>query len=248
MASLIAAMLAAACAGDGAGPTAGLSIDAPAAGGSAGLLTGATNAKASFNPFEMPGGGPPPSRDVIVNPTLSEVLKTGALPERSLGQATAPVTLVKYASMTCPYCRKFQAEVFPELKRTYIDTGKVRFIAREFPLDDLALAAFMVARCVPDDKYFDMLSLLYEQQRTWAGQNARDELLKLAKLAGLSEAQFDECLKNEDLAKGILDIRKDGADKYGVNATPTFYINGKKMEGERDIEGFRKAIDEAMSS
>ena len=179
---------------------------------------------------------------------MDEFMKAPRIGDKILGAEDAKVTIVEYASATCPHCAAFHANVYPELKKEFIDTGKVRFIAREFPLDDLALAAFMVARCVPDDKYFDMLSLLYEQQRTWAGQNARDELLKLAKLAGLSEAQFDECLKNEDLAKGILDIRKDGADKYGVNATPTFYINGKKMEGERDIEGFRKAIDEAMSS
>ncbi len=179
---------------------------------------------------------------------MEEFMKAPRIGDKILGSEDAKVTIVEYASATCPHCAAFHANVYPQLKKEFIDTGKVRFIAREFPLDDLALAAFMVARCVPDDKYFDMLSLLYEQQRTWAGQNARDELLKLAKLAGLSEAQFDECLKNEDLAKGILDIRKDGADKYGVNATPTFYINGKKMEGERDIEGFRKAIDEAMSS
>ena len=179
---------------------------------------------------------------------MEDFMKAPRIGDKILGSEDAKVTIVEYASATCPHCAAFHTKVYPELKKEFIDTGKVRFIAREFPLDDLALAAFMVARCVPDDKYFDMLSMLYEQQRTWAGQNARDELLKLAKLAGLSEAQFDECLKNEDLAKGILDIRKDGADKYGVNATPTFYINGKKMEGERDIEGFRKAIDEAMSS
>ena len=168
--------------------------------------------------------------------------------DKALGPADAKVVIVEYASATCPHCARFHTTVFPDLKKEFIDTGKVRFIAREFPLDDLALAAFMVARCVPDDKYFDMLSLLYEQQQTWAGQNARDELLKMAKLAGLGEAQFDECLKNEDLAKGILEIRKEGADKYGVNSTPTLYLNGKKMEGERDIEGFRKAIGEALGS
>jgi protein-disulfide isomerase len=175
-------------------------------------------------------------------------MKAPRIGDKTLGPEDAKVTIVEYASATCPHCARFHTTVFPELKKEFIDTGKIRFIAREFPLDDLALAAFMVARCVPDDKYFDMLSLLYEKQQTWAGQNARDELLKMAKLAGLGEAQFDECLKNEDLAKGILEIRKDGADKYGVNATPTFYINGKKMEGERDIEGFRKAIGEALES
>lgn len=179
---------------------------------------------------------------------MEEFMKAPSIGDKVLGSEDAKVTIVEYASATCPHCAAFHTKVYPELKKEFIDTGKVRFIAREFPLDDLALAAFMVARCVPDDKYFDMLSMLYEQQRTWAGQNARDELLKLAKLAGLSEAQFDECLKNEDLAKGILEIRKAGAEKFGVDATPTLYINGKKMEGERDIEALRKAINEAMGA
>ncbi len=168
--------------------------------------------------------------------------------DKSLGPDDAKVIVVEYASATCPHCAAFHTTVFKELKTEFIDTGKIKFISREFPLDDLALAGFMVARCVPDDKYFGMLDLIYEQQRTWAGQNARAELLKMAKLAGLSEADFDSCLKNEELAKGILAIRKAGAEKFDVKATPTFYVNGKKMEDSRDIAGFRKAIEAAASS
>ncbi|WP_108879650.1 thioredoxin domain-containing protein [Anderseniella sp. Alg231-50] len=171
-----------------------------------------------------------------------------AIGDKTLGPDDASVIVVEYASATCPHCAAFHNGTFKELKSEFIDTGKIKFISREFPLDDLALAGFMVARCVPDDKYFGMLDLIYEQQRTWAGQNARTELLKMAKLAGLSEADFDACLKNEDLAKGILAIRKDGAEKFDVKATPTFYVNGKKLEGNRDIAGFRKAIEAAASS
>ena len=168
--------------------------------------------------------------------------------DKTLGPDDASVIVVEYASATCPHCAAFHTTVFKELKTEFIDTGKIKFISREFPLDDLALAGFMIARCVPDDKYFGMLDLIYEQQRIWAGQNARAELLKMAKLAGLSEADFDGCLKNEELAKGILAIRKDGAEKFDVKATPTFYVNGKKLEGDRDIAGFRKAIEAAASS
>lgn len=171
-----------------------------------------------------------------------------AIGDKTLGPDDAKVIIVEYASATCSHCAAFHNSVFKELKSEFIDTGKIKFISREFPLDDLALAGFMVARCVPDDKYFGMLDLIYEQQKTWAGQNARTELLKMAKLAGLSEAEFDACLKNEELAKGILAIRKDGAEKFDVQATPTFYVNGKKMEGDRDIAGFRKAIEAAASS
>ena len=179
---------------------------------------------------------------------MDEFMKEPAIGDKAIGPADAKVTIVEYASATCPHCATFHNEVYPTLKNEFIDTGKVRFIAREFPLDDLALAAFMVARCVPDDKYFPMLSMLYENQKTWASQNARDELLKLAKLAGLSEADFDKCLKNEELAKGILAIREDGSAKYGVDATPTIYVNGKKLEGERNMETLRKAIEEAAGA
>ncbi|MDX1717735.1 MAG: DsbA family protein [Anderseniella sp.] len=179
---------------------------------------------------------------------VEEFHKAPEIGDKTLGPADAKVTIVEYASATCPHCATFHTTTFQEVKKEFIDTGKVRFISREFPLDDLALAAFMIARCVPDDKYFPMLDTIYETQKTWAGQNARTELLKMAKLAGLSEADFDKCLKDEALAKGILAIREDGAKKYGVDATPTLYINGKKMEGERDIEAFRKAIEEAGAS
>lgn len=179
---------------------------------------------------------------------VDEFHKAPEIGDKTLGPADAKVTIVEYASATCPHCATFHTTTFQEVKKEFIDTGKVRFISREFPLDDLALAAFMIARCVPDDKYFPMLDTIYDTQKTWAGQNARTELLKMTKLAGLSEADFDKCLKDEALAKGILAIREDGAKKYGVDATPTLYINGKKMEGERDIEAFRKAIEEAGAS
>ncbi len=247
MAALIAAMLAAACAGDGAGPTAGLSIDAPAAGGSAGLLTGATNAKASFNPFEMPGGGPPPSRDVIVNPTLSEVLKTGALPERSLGQATAPVTLVKYASMTCPYCRKFQAEVFPELKRTYIDTGKVRFILREFPIGKQSGLATIALRCAPADKHFALYDKLMAQQPSWVSQEVRpDPIFKVAAQVGVTRAQFDACRNDAKLAQDLAWV-KDRGRTLGIIGTPNFFLNGRLIKTTLDWPGLKAQIDAELA-
>ncbi len=180
--------------------------------------------------------------------SAAEMHATPALGDKTLGPDDAKVIVVEYASATCPHCAAFHTGTFKELKSEFIDTGKIKFISREFPLDDLALAAFMVARCVPDDKYFGMLDLIYEQQKTWAGPNARAELLKMAKLAGLGEAEFDACLKNEDLAKGILAIRKDGAEKFDVQATPTFYVNGVKLEGSNNIANFREAIEAAASS
>ena len=180
----------------------------------------------------------------------AELMEPPALGERALGPPDAEVTIVEYASATCPHCARFHAETFPTLKKEFIDTGKVRFVFREFPFDDLALAAFMLARCAPEDKYFVMLEVLFEQQDTWAdhNRNAREELFKIAQLAGFTSESFDTCLKNEPVAKGILDIQKRGETDFAVHATPTFFVNGKRLSGGQDIEAFRKAIGEALAS
>jgi protein-disulfide isomerase len=176
---------------------------------------------------------------------LSTLLEPPALGDRVLGRTDAPVTIVEYASATCPHCAAFHKDVFPQLKTEFIDTGKVRFIFREFPFDDLALAAFMLARCAPPDKYFPMIDVLFEQQKVWASKDARTELGKIAQLAGIGQDGFDKCLKNEDIAKGIMAIRDKAANTFGVAATPTFFVNGKELRGEHSIDQFRKMISEA---
>jgi protein-disulfide isomerase len=178
---------------------------------------------------------------------LSTLLEPPALGDKILGKSDAPVTIVEYASATCPHCAAFHKDVFPQLKSEFIDTGKVKFIFREFPFDDLALAAFMLARCAPPEKYFPMLDVLFEQQQQWASKDARAELGKIAQLAGIGEDGFDKCLKNEELAKGIMAIRDKAANSYGVEATPTFFVNGKQIRGEHSIDQFRKLISEAAS-
>lgn len=176
---------------------------------------------------------------------LSDLNQAPELGEMVLGEADAPVTIIEYASATCPHCANFHSGAFPQLKSEFIDTGKVRFIFREFPFDDLALAAFMLARCAPADKYFAMLDILFEQQATWTRNNPKGELFKIAKLAGFTEESFEACLKNEDIAKGILAIREKAAKSYGVDSTPTFFINGEELKGNADIETFRKKIEAA---
>ncbi len=165
--------------------------------------------------------------------------------DRVLGKADAPVTIVEYASATCPHCANFHKGTFVQLKKDYIDTGKVRFIFREFPFDDLALAAFMLARCAPEEKYFPMLDVIFERHEIWT-RNPREELLKIAKLAGFTEETFGKCLKNEEIAKGISDIRDTGNKEFGVNSTPTFFVNGTELAGNQPIEEFKKLIDAAM--
>ncbi|HEY7750537.1 MAG TPA: DsbA family protein [Aestuariivirgaceae bacterium] len=177
----------------------------------------------------------------------AELLKPPTLGERSLGAADAKVTIVEYASSTCPHCAKFYVDNFEALKKDYIDTGKVRFIFREFPLNDVDLAAFMLARCAPEDKYFPLIHIYFEQQQTWTKGNPRDELFKIAKLAGFTQESFDVCLKDEKIAKGLLENR-DQAEKLGVESTPTFFINGEILRGAESIEEFRKLIDAALAA
>ena len=155
------------------------------------------------------------------------------------------MTVIEYASASCPHCANFYKTTFQDLKKEYIDTGKIRFIFREFPHNQPALAAFMLARCAPKDKFFPMVDMYFEQQDKWL-QAPRDELFKIAQLAGFTQESFDACLKNEEVAKGIISVR-DQAEGFGVESIPTFFINGEKLKGEKSIEEFRKIIDPLLA-
>jgi protein-disulfide isomerase len=165
---------------------------------------------------------------------MAKLLEPGALPEQALGSEDAPVTIVEYASMTCSHCATFHVRTYPALKEKYIDTGQVRLIMREFPFDPRAEAGFMLARCA-DDKYFAMVDVLFKQQNNWAPvQDARTALFNIAKLAGFSQESFEACLTNQQLLDDVRTVRARGAE-FGVNATPTFFINGKKYSGAMSI-------------
>ena len=153
----------------------------------------------------------------------------------------AKVTIIEYASATCPHCAAFHKGAYKALKTDYIDTNKIRFVFREFPLNDAALAAFMVARAAPKEKYFPLIDVFFETLETWA-QNPAKGLLDIAKQAGFSQADFDATLKNEVLAKSILEIREKGS-KFGVQGTPAFFINGELYDGDRTFEAFKAVID-----
>jgi protein-disulfide isomerase len=177
-------------------------------------------------------------------PAAEELMKAGPLGEVAQGSAEAPVTVIEYASMTCSHCAHFAVTVYPELKSRYIDTGKVRYILREFPLDPLAAAGFMLARCAGDAKYFDIVDLLFHQQADWAFvKKPLPALLNLAKQAGFTQQSFDECLANQKVLDGIDWVRQRGAEKFGVNSTPTFFINGKIQRGAMPIDELAKLID-----
>ncbi|MCA0056111.1 MULTISPECIES: DsbA family protein [unclassified Mesorhizobium] len=174
---------------------------------------------------------------------MAELLKPGALPDKQLGKDDAKVTIVEYASMTCPHCAHFAETTFPELKKKYIDTGKARYILREFPFDPSAEAGFMLARCAKDN-YFPMVDVLFKQQANWVGvSNTKDALLQISKLAGFTQESFEACLTDQKLLDDVRAVQKRGADEFKVDSTPTFFINGKTYKGAMSIEEMSAIID-----
>ena len=198
-------------------------------GAAMGLTAGAV---AFFEPAPVFAQAPVPSATV---PT-TDLMAPGALPDLWMGSADAPITMIEYASMTCPHCAAFEAETFPALKSKYIDTGKVRFVLREFPFDPYATAAFMLARCAGADKRDAMVQLLFAQQKNWAyADQPLAGLTNVVKQTGMTQDQFNTCLRDRALYDQVNAIRDTAANKFGVDATPTFFVNGKKIEGEMSI-------------
>ena len=182
----------------------------------------------------------------FADPTQEELMRAGPLPDIVLGKADAPVTVVEYASMTCPHCAHFSKTTFPDLKSKYIDTGKVRFVFREFPLDELAAAAAMLARCIDKqngEKAMAVIEVLFNSQDKWAGRNPLPQLQQITKQAGLSQQAFDECLKDQTLYNNILAMRERASKEYKVESTPTLFVNGKMIKGGVGIEELDKTIE-----
>ena len=194
-----------------------------------------------------------PTAALAQNPSTQELAMPGPLPEMAIGDANAPVTIIEYASMTCSHCAHFHETTYPELKKRYIDTGKVRFIFREFPLDDLAAAGFMLARCaVKDapnsDKYFGVVDLLFSTQKNWTVNPPLPPLFNIVKQTGFTQETFDACLANRQLFAEVKQTRDRGAQKLGVASTPTFFINGKKLPGALTIDQIEKEIQPYLKS
>lgn len=176
----------------------------------------------------------------------AELLQPNPLGEMVMGNEKAPVTVIEYASMTCGHCAHFAVATFPEFKKRYIDAGKVRYILREFPLDPLAAAGFMLARCAGKDdsaRYFALVDTLFHQQNVWVVQKPLEPLKTIAKQAGLSEQAFDQCLANQQMLDKMEEVRRRASEKLGVTSTPTFFINGEKKTGDLTIDDLTKAIE-----
>ena len=181
-------------------------------------------------------------------PSTAELMETGVLPDQILGKEDAPVTVIEYASMTCGHCAMFHTNTYPEFKKRYVDTGKAKYILREFPLDPLAAGAFMLARCAGKDRYFPLVETLFQQQRNWVVQKPIEPLFAIAKQAGFTQQSFDACLQDQKMLDAIEWVRARGADKFKVDSTPTFFINGKIFKGALSIEDMAKAIDPLLKS
>jgi protein-disulfide isomerase len=154
------------------------------------------------------------------------------------------VTIIEYASLTCSHCAHFATTTFPDLKTRYIDTGKVRFVLREFPLDALAAAAFMLARCSGEGKYHSVTETLFQKQREWAVRDPIKPLMAVTQqAAGLSEQSFHACLQNRELLGQLQEGYKRAATKFGVNSTPTFFINGTTHRGALSIDELASLIE-----
>jgi protein-disulfide isomerase len=183
--------------------------------------------------------------------SASDVAKPMSLPDMALGPANASVTITEYASMTCPHCAAFNEAVFPKIKSEYIDSGKVRYVFREFPLDIKAAAGSMLARCIAKDdsaKYFTVIDLLFKQQNDWVLKNTTETLTRIGKQAGLSQQAVEDCLKDQALLDKIAADQKYASEVLKVDSTPTFFINGERIKGETSFEEFDKRIKSLLKS
>ena len=179
------------------------------------------------------------------HPLLAEAQTVLALTkdDRILGNPGAPITIIEYASLTCPHCAHFMNEVLPELKKKWIDTGKAKLVLRDYPLDEPALRAAMIARCAPPDRFYAYVDTLFAAQEKWVmAKDYREALARLVKIGGMSKDEFDNCLKNTALENKIVEGRLVASKELDVNSTPTFFINGTKFAGAPTVEEFDKAL------
>jgi len=170
-----------------------------------------------------------------------------SLEELTLGDPNAPITIIEYASMTCSHCAEFHNKTYPELKKNHIDTGEVRFIFREFPLDKLAMATSMLARCVDNEISMAFIEVLFKNRDRWISENALNELKNFSKQAGLDSNEFDACLNNQQLLDDLIAGKEKAIQDYKINSTPSFIINGEVISGNKPYSFFKSEIEQILS-
>lgn len=210
------------------------------AGGSAGYWFLAKNgASAGPAPIAAPASPAPASQP--------QVAQAGAMPEIAaddmvLGSPDAKVTIVEYASLTCPHCQRFHLDTLPKIKSEFIDTGKVKLVYRDFPFDEAGLRAAMMARCGGKEKFYGYIGVLFQSLDQWSREKDwKAALARIGKLGGMSQEAFDKCLADKTLETAILNKRLEGA-KFGVESTPTFFINGEKLAGAYPFDQYAQII------
>lgn len=192
------------------------------------------------------GGGEAAGNGEVIDASVE-----GALAEMVIGSPDAPVTVIEYASVTCPHCATFHEQVFPSIKEKYIDTGKVKFVFREFPTApaELSVVGSMLARCAADkggeEAYFLVLGSLFKTQQNWIYGDTRNELMKIGAQAGLDQQAFDDCVRRQELIDLINENVSEGRDRYNVNSTPSFVVNGT-LRNFSTVDSMSTALDEAI--
>jgi protein-disulfide isomerase len=195
-----------------------------------------------FGLFFMPAGGSTAAGPQPVVADAQAVLQI-TQDDRVLGNPGAPITIIEYASLTCPHCAHFATDVLPELKREWIDTGKAKLVLRDFPLDGPALRAAMIARCAPPDRFYAFAETFFASQDKWAvSKDYREALARLAKLGGMGKDEFEACLNNTTLENRIVEQRLVATQQLDINSTPTFFINGSKFSGAPTAEEFNRVL------
>lgn len=173
---------------------------------------------------------------------------TDAMKEMVLGNPNASVTVIEYASLGCSHCANFHANTYPQVKKDYIDTGKIKFIYRDFPLGTPALAASMIARCSGSAKYFGMVDIFYKSQKQWgSADNPLEALKKISRFGGVTSADVDACLQNQELLNFIQNTAREGGEKYKINSTPSFVIDGETVSGALPYDEFKALLDKALN-
>jgi protein-disulfide isomerase len=174
---------------------------------------------------------------------VADLMKPGPLGDAWLGPESAKVTIIEYASLTCSHCAHFHETTFPELKKRYIEPGQVRFTLREFPLDPLATAGFMIARADGGARYYPITDLLFDTQKSWAFvQKPLDALTQILKQAGITQERIEAILKDQKLYEAINTVKNRGMEVFKVDSTPTFFVNGKRVPGAVSMDELEKIM------
>lgn len=194
------------------------------------------------------GGAIPLADTDPTEPYVGELTGSGGFTGDVIeGNPDSKVTVIEYGSLTCPHCARFHKAIYNPMKPDYIDNGKIRFIYRDFPLDNAALAASVIARCGGENRFVGMIDLLFDKQDQWRGaENMLDELKRLARLGGIGSEQIDACMSDKELGQSILDRARQGQDVFEVSSTPTVLINGKKFRAT-NLAAMRAELDAVLA-